>query len=89
MNENVFLLKLTPGLKPDIIDIIIEEGYEGIIIESYGLGGLPNTEGNDFGSKIKSAIEKGNKIVILVNVLMMELIWMFMKQVLLLKMLGL
>ena len=65
MNENVFLLKLTPGLKPDIIDIIIEEGYEGIIIESYGLGGLPNTEGNDFGSKIKSAIEKGIKIVIL------------------------
>ena len=65
MNENVFLLKLTPGLKPDIIDIIIDEGYEGIIIESYGLGGLPNTEGNDFGSKIKSAIEKGIKIVIL------------------------
>ena len=65
MNENVFLLKLTPGLKPDIIDIIIEEGYEGIIIESYGLGGLPNTEGNDFGSKVKSAIEKGIKIVIL------------------------
>ena len=65
MSENVFLLKLTPGLKPSIIDILIEEGYKGIIIESYGLGGLPNTEGNDFGSKVKLAIEKGIKIVIL------------------------
>jgi L-asparaginase len=63
--DKVFLLKLTPGLKPDIIDYLIEKGYKGIIIESYGLGGLPNEEGNDFASKCRVAIEKGIKIVIL------------------------
>ena len=63
--EKVFLLKLTPGLNPDIMDYLIEKEYKGIIIESYGLGGLPNSEGNDFASKCKVAIEKGIKIIIL------------------------
>ena len=63
--EKVFLLKLTPGLSPDIIDYLIEKEYKGIIIESYGLGGLPNIEGNDFASKCKIAVEKGIKIIIL------------------------
>ena len=63
--EKVFLLKLTPGLSTDIIDYLIEKGYKGIVIESYGLGGLPISEGNDFVSKCKLAIEKGIKIVVL------------------------
>ena len=36
--DKVFLLKLTPGLSPDFIDYLVEKGYQGIIIESYGLG---------------------------------------------------
>ena len=63
--DKVFLLKLTPGLSTDIIDYLIEKGYKGIVIESYGLGGLPNSEGNDFVSKCKMAIEKGIKIIVL------------------------
>ena len=63
--DKVFLLKLTPGLNPDIIDYLIEKEYKGIVIESYGLGGLPNAEGNDFVSKCKTAIEKGIKIIVL------------------------
>lgn len=63
--DKVFLLKLAPGLSPDIIDYLIEKKYKGIIIESYGLGGLPNSEGNDFTSKCKEAIEKGIKIIVL------------------------
>ena len=65
MSNKVIILKLSPGLSPNIIDTLIDEGYKGIIIESYGLGGLPNTKGNDFASKCKSAIQKGIKIVIL------------------------
>ena len=63
--EKVILLKLFPGLNPDIIDHLIEKGYKGIVIESYGLGGLPNLEGNDFASKCKAAIKKGIKIIVL------------------------
>ena len=64
-SEKVFLLKLTPGLNPDIFDYLFEQEYKGIVIESYGLGGLPNIEGNDFLSKCQLDIEKGIKIIIL------------------------
>ena len=64
-SEKVFLLKLTPGLNPDIIDYLIEKEYKGIVIESYGLGGLPNGEGNDFASKCYQAIQKGIKVIVL------------------------
>ena len=63
--DKVFLLKLTPGLSPDIMDYLIKKDYKGIVIESYGLGGLPNEEGNDFVEKCKIAIEKGIKIIVL------------------------
>ena len=63
--DKVFLLKLTPGLNPEIIDYLISKEYKGIIIESYGLGGLPNDEGYDFASKCKEAVEKGIKVIIL------------------------
>ena len=63
--DKVFLLKITPGLKPDIIDDLVEMGYKGIILESYGLGGLPDSEDNDFIGKCKNAIEKGVKVIIL------------------------
>lgn len=63
--DKVFLLKLTPGLSTDIIDYVIEKEYKGLIIESYGLGGLPNGEGNDFASKCNLAIEKGIKVIVL------------------------
>jgi L-asparaginase len=64
-SDKVFLLKITPGLNPDIIDYLIEKEYKGIIIESYGLGGLPTEKDNDFISKCKEAIEKGIKIIVL------------------------
>lgn len=63
--DKVFLLKITPGLKPDFIDDLVEMGYKGIILESYGLGGLPDSEDNDFIGKCKNAIEKGVKVIIL------------------------
>lgn len=36
----VFLLKLTPGTNPNILDKLIDMGYRGIVIEAFGIGGL-------------------------------------------------
>ena len=63
-SEEVFLLKLTPGLKCEIIDKLIEMGYKGLVIESFGLGGLPFKDEN-FNEKVKNAVEKGLKVIIL------------------------
>ena len=40
INTNVFLLKLTPGMSPDLIPEIFRI-YDAIVIESFGAGGIP------------------------------------------------
>lgn len=38
LDTNVFLLKYHPGLKPELIDSIVDNNYSGMIIEGTGLG---------------------------------------------------
>lgn len=40
MNPNIFLLKLIPGIDPDILELIFAK-YDAIIVESFGVGGIP------------------------------------------------
>jgi L-asparaginase len=37
----IFLLKMAPGINASIMDFIKQEQYDGVIIEGYGLGGMP------------------------------------------------
>lgn len=47
MDENVFLMKLIPGIKPGILASIFEN-YDCIIVESFGVGGIPKSIADDF-----------------------------------------
>lgn len=47
MNENVYLMKLIPGMKPQILQSIFEQ-YDGIVVESFGVGGIPKSIADDF-----------------------------------------
>ena len=40
ISQNVFLLKLTPGLNPAVFDMLAAMGYKGIVVEAFGLGGI-------------------------------------------------
>lgn len=42
LNEKVFLLKLTPGISPYLLDAIFDY-YDSIVIESFGSGGIPTS----------------------------------------------
>lgn len=42
MNDNIFLLKLIPGIRPEILPFIFEH-YDAIVIESFGVGGIPHS----------------------------------------------
>ena len=42
MDQRVFVLKLVPGIQPQLIDMAVSAGYRGIIIEGFGAGGVPN-----------------------------------------------
>lgn len=42
LNQNIFLLKLIPGISPDVLDMIFAK-YDAIIVESFGVGGIPKS----------------------------------------------
>ncbi|WP_326910384.1 asparaginase [Sedimentibacter sp. MB31-C6] len=67
---NIFLLKLSPGMDPDVLDYIGEK-YEGVVIESYGVGGLPFLDKRNFLEKLGELTEKG-KIVVVATQVMFE-----------------
>ena len=62
ISSNVFLLKLTPGLSPEIFDALLSMGYKGIVIEAFGLGGINIL--NEGLSGIHRAIEQGVSVVV-------------------------
>ena len=62
ISEDVFLLKLTPGLNPKVIDTLVDLGYKGIVIEAFGLGGI-NILGEGLDA-IRRALRKGVNVVV-------------------------
>ncbi len=40
LDARVFLLKLVPGTDPSIFQHIVDNGYRGLVLEAFGLGGL-------------------------------------------------
>jgi L-asparaginase len=59
---DVFLLKLFPGIKPEIFDYV-KAAYKGVIIESFGNGGVP-FEDRNLLPKIKELTEAGIAVLI-------------------------
>jgi len=47
INPRVFLLKLIPGMEPEILEYVGQR-YDAIVIEGYGLGGVPFANGRNF-----------------------------------------
>ncbi len=41
MNDNVGMLRVRPGMRPEEIDFLIEQDYDGVIVEGTGLGHMP------------------------------------------------
>lgn len=41
LNKNVGFLKVRPGMNPEEIEFLIEQDYDGVIIEGTGLGHMP------------------------------------------------
>ena len=62
ISSDVFLLKLTPGLSPDIFDMLVKLGYRGIVVEAFGLGGINVLHKGLRG--IQRAVEDGISVVI-------------------------
>lgn len=70
LDERVFVLKLTPGISPDIFDAL-KSGYDALIIETFGIGGIPEYEsasGTSFKEAIFDWVDSGRAAVITTQV---------------------
>ena len=63
LNPKVFLLKLTPGLGPELIPAIFQQ-YDCVIVESFGVGGIPQRLMDAFAENLGD-YDKTRKILIL------------------------
>ena len=61
--RDVFLIKLTPGLNPEIFDMLLKMHYRGIVIEAFGAGGLHFIRRNLI-EKLQKAAEAGIAVVV-------------------------
>lgn len=59
---DVFVMKLNPGAKPELFDCL-QQLYKGVIIESFGSGGIP-FQGRNLLPKLKELIDVGVAVVI-------------------------
>ena len=67
IDPSVLVTKLIPGMSPDIFDFV-KERYHAVIIESFGVGGLPFYDGDGFSQKIEEMVRAGVRIVIATQV---------------------
>ncbi len=63
LNPKVFVLKMTPGMDSGIFDYL-KQNFDCVIIESFGSGGLPKYEQQDFLEKLKEYVDDGNIAII-------------------------
>ena len=67
MNDRVLLLKLIPGMNGKILENLFEY-YDCAIIESFGVGGLPDYGDGHFYHSIKKWTDAGKKIIMATQV---------------------
>ena len=68
IHENIGLVKLIPGADAGMLDYAIAR-YDAVIVESFGVGGLPETPDSRFFSSILRAKNMGKLIVMTTQVL--------------------
>ena len=67
MKASVYVLKLIPGMKPDILSYLFEH-YDCLVIESFGVGGIPQTLVQEFYQEMEKWSGKGKFVVMTTQV---------------------
>ncbi len=67
LREKVGLMKMIPGADCGLLSYLLEHN-DAVIIESYGVGGLPSYQGSGFFDVIRKAIDEDKTIVMTTQV---------------------
>lgn len=62
-SDRIAVLKLFPGMKSEIFSFLHDNGYEGVYIEGFGLGGVPFLR-EDFTEEIRRLSDAGMPILV-------------------------
>ena len=67
MNPNVFVLKLIPGIRADILDLL-QNQYDAVILEGFGVGGVPYYANEDFANAVGRWVRAGKPLIMTTQV---------------------
>ena len=67
LDERVCVLKLTPGLSPQIFETL-KPAYDAVVLETFGIGGIPERAGASYERAIFDWIDSGRTVVITTQV---------------------
>ena len=67
MNPNVFVLKLIPGIRADILGLL-QNQYDAVILEGFGVGGVPYYANEDFASAVGRWVRAGKPLIMTTQV---------------------
>ena len=67
VNDRVALMKLIPGLGSDVAAYLLAHN-DALIIESFGVGGLPVYEAGDYYQAVKAGLDAGKTVVMTTQV---------------------
>ena len=67
LNSNIAVVKLTPGMSAELFDAIAGH-CDAVIIESFGMGGIPFYDRSNFPEKIDRLAARGVRIIVTTQV---------------------
>lgn len=67
LDERVIVLKLTPELKPSILGLL-KDDYDAVILETFGVGGIPDYNHHAFRRAIFEWTDSGKTVVLTTQV---------------------
>mgnify|MGYP002563827532 CR=1 FL=1 len=67
LDEAVFALKLTPGMNPRIFEAL-KASYDAVIIETFGIGGIPSYGDDSYEDAILDWVGSGRTLVVTTQV---------------------
>lgn len=67
LNERVIVLKLTPEMHPSIFELLARD-YDAVILETFGIGGIPEYEDASYERAIFDWVDSGRTVVLTTQV---------------------
>jgi len=67
LDPSVGLIKLVPGLEADFLEFMLSK-KDGVIIESFGVGGIPTAGAKSYYDVISNAVQTGKTVVMTTQV---------------------